>query len=135
MGYIWMNGHSVPGQFTSVNWWSSQGSDCTSLQNILAMEGSCKVFPHFVEEILKYLEKMKREAKSSLGSFKLLLPQTKVLQHFSALCPVHEHRAAANWIIALLITYDFLPVRTGPDVLFFDNTGSFKAIMVVQFPA
>lgn len=71
MGYIWMNGHSVPGQFTSVNWWGSQGSDGTSLQNILAMEGSCKVFfpPHFVEEILKYLEKMKREAKEQPGLF------------------------------------------------------------------
>lgn len=43
VGYIWMNGHSVPGQFTSVNWWGSQGSDGTSLQNILAMEGSCKL--------------------------------------------------------------------------------------------
>lgn len=78
---------------------------------------------------------MRREAKSSQGSSKILLPQTKVLKHFSALCHVHEKGAATNWIIALLITYDFLPVRTGPDVLFSDNTGSFKAIMVVQFPA
>lgn len=44
-------------------------------------------------------------------------------------------RGAANCVIALLITYDSLPVRTGPDVLFFDNTGSFRAITLVQFPA
>lgn len=54
---------------------------------------------------------------------------------FSALCPLGAQGPAANCIIALPITYDSLPVRTGPDVLFFDNAGSFRAIMLVQFPA
>jgi len=53
----------------------------------------------------------------------------------SVLCPLGAEGPAANCIIALLITYDSLPVRTGPDVFFFDNAGSFKAIMLVQFPA
>lgn len=54
---------------------------------------------------------------------------------FSVLCPFGAEGPAANCIIAPLITYDSLPVRTGPDVLFFDNAGSFRAIMLVQFPA
>lgn len=93
-----------------------------------------RVFLCSVKEILKYLEKTKREARRRQGSSKIFLPQTKILTHFSALCPVRAKGPTANWIIALLITYDSLPVRTGPDVLFFDNTGSFRAIMLVQFP-
>lgn len=80
------------------------------------------------------MEKPNREAKRNQGSFKTLWLQKKKVpsRFFSAL---GVEGAAANCVIALLITYDSLPVRTGPDVLFFDNTGSFRAITLVQFPA
>lgn len=60
--------------------------------------------------------------------------QNKVLGRFFFFS-LSVEGAAANCVIALLITADSLPVRTGPDVLFFDNTGSLRAITLVQFPA
>lgn len=49
-------------------------------------------------------------------------------------CTIYTKGPTANEIIAPLITHDALPVRTGPDVLSFDNTGSFRAIMLIQLP-
>lgn len=103
------------------------GRDCPVLAH-------AKGFLCPVEETQQCLEKPNREAKRNQGSFKTLWLQKKKVpsRFFSAL---GVEGAAANCVIALLITYDSLPVRTGPDVLFFDNTGSFRAITLVQFPA
>lgn len=138
------------GNFPSANWWSSQGRVGTSLQNnplggnnplcgrtSLCILADAELF--FYVLLRKYSNVWRSQAGRQRGTRALLKyfgHKQKVLKcFFSALCPLGAQGPAANCIIALLITYDSLPVRTGPDVLFFDNAGSFRAIMLVQFPA
>lgn len=116
---------------------STQGRDGTSLKHLGGTAPSLHTPRVFYVLLRKHSNVWRSQTGRQRGTRALLkhfgYKKKNVLSRFFS--ALSAEGAAANCVIALLITYDSLPVRTGPDVLFFDNTGSFRAITLVQFPA